>query len=104
MFMCLCGVVCVCVCYFLPLPQRNCASTVCNKICGQVNDCNSVSEKRTLPVDNPGSASENHHGRAKLWMAEGTKSVKCRGVGVFVKLNFHAPFSFCLSTGDQNIF
>lgn len=98
MFMCFCGV--VCVCRFLPLPQRHCTSTGCEKIRGQVDDCHPVGERRTLPVDNPDLASENHYGRAKLWMAEGTKSVKCRGVGVFIKLNFHAPYSFCLSAGD----
>lgn len=42
------GSVCVCVCYFLPLPQRNYASTGCKKICDQVDDCNPVSEKKDL--------------------------------------------------------
>lgn len=89
----------VCICCFLPLLQRHCASTGCKKLHDQVDDCHPVSERRTLPVDNPDLASENHYGRAK-WMAEGTKPVKCRGVGVFVKLNFHVPCSFCLSAGD----
>lgn len=94
----------VSVCRFLPLLQRHCTFTGWEKIRGQVDDCRPISERRTLPVDNTDSASENHCGRAKLWMAEGTKSVKCRGVGVFVKLNFHALYSFCLSAGDWNIF
>lgn len=54
-----------------------------------------VSKRRNLPVDNPDLALENHSGRAKLWMTEGTKSVKCRGVGVFVKLYFHVLYSAC---------
>lgn len=92
----------VCICCFLPPPQRNCSSTGCKKIRGQVDDCHPVSERRNLPVDNPDLALENRCGRTKLWMAEGTKSVKCRGFGVFVKLDFHVPYSFCLSAGDWN--
>jgi len=94
----------VCVCRFLPPPHRNCASTGCEKIRGHVGDCHPISERRTLPVDNPHSASENHYGRAKSWMAEGIKLVKCRGVGMFVKLYFCVPYSFCLSNGGWNIF
>lgn len=66
------------VCCFLPVPQRNYSSTGCTTIRGQVDDCHPVSERRNLPVDNPDLALENHCGRAKLWMAEGTKSVKCK--------------------------
>lgn len=84
--------VCVClwdsVCVFaLPLPQRSCASAGYKKLHHQVYDCHPVSERRTLPVDSPRVVSENHYGRAKLGLAEGTRSVKC----IFVKLNFHAP-------------
>lgn len=43
---------------------------------------------------------QNHYGRAKLWMAEGTKSVKC----MFVKLNFHAPYSLLVSWGLKHLF
>lgn len=90
----------VCVCPFLPPPQRNCASTGYKKLRQQFYDCHPVSERRTLPVDSPHVASENHYGRAKLWMAEGTKSVKC----MFVKLNFHAPYSLLVSWGLKHLY
>lgn len=90
----------MCVCPFLPLPQRNCASTGYKKSRHWVCDCHPVSGRRTLPVDSPRVASENHYGRAKLWMADGTKSVKC----MFVKLNFCAPYSLLVSWGLKHLF
>lgn len=88
----------VCVCPFLPPPQRNCASTGYKKLRQQFYDCHPVSERRTLPVDSPHVASENHYGRAKLWMAEGTQSSACLSNWISMLL------TLCLSAGDWNTF
>lgn len=86
--------------FALPLPQRNCASARHKKLHHQVYDRHPVSERRTLPVGSPRVASENHDGRAKLGMTEGTKSVKC----IFVKLNFHAPLLSAYHLGIETPF